>query len=108
MTHDILGIKYAIKFRKKVVHDEQVVAGLCDFEKKQILINVTYPATTPKKEIARQISRTFWHEIFHAFCFEAGFRDQSYWNEDIEHFIISFFEILMAKNYPVQIEIKTQ
>lgn len=99
----ILGQKWTLKFKSKVVSDGQLVAGTCDFARKELLIGVN---PYHEKKIARDenISRTYWHEILHAIFYESDIRDQSWWTPDIEHFIIAPLATALAANYPLEIK----
>lgn len=105
MKIDILGEPWQYYFKKKVSYDGQEVAGLCDPSKKKFYISLNYSTEEfSEKEIIRQISQTFYHEWFHALCYEAGFRDLSFWTVDVEHTLTAPLEKALAKMHPVQVE----
>ena len=107
MKVDVFGEKWSVKFKKMVKDtDGTPVAGLCDHFKKELHIATSYPEEMPERLIAYEISQTFYHELAHAIFYEYGMRDQSYWNPDVEHMVISGLETVLAKNLPINIDFK--
>ena len=99
------SIKWSVVFKTIVEHEGQAVAGLCDFTTRTVYITTSYPKGMSKKHIKDQISRSYWHEYFHAVFYECDIRDQSWWSGDNEHAVIAPLAKAMALIAPVDIDL---
>lgn len=103
MKIDILGTEYTLIVSQKSEEPRlKDCDGLCDETIKQLLVD-SYSEfrddQTCKKNLAVQIRKNKRHEIIHAFLFESGLAENSYWaqNEEmVDFFAIQFPKLLKA------------
>jgi hypothetical protein len=63
-TLPVAHVNYEVSFVKKLVHNGNRCAGLCDFSKRSIVIEINR-----NRELMRQ---AIWHEFIHALNYETG------------------------------------
>ena len=103
MKIDVLGAEYTLTVRNGS-EDTRLkdCDGICDETVKELLVD-SYAGSesdpTCKKNLAVQIRKNKRHEIIHAFLFESGLAENSYWaqNEEmVDFFAIQFPKLLKA------------
>lgn len=103
MKIDILGTEYTLIASQESKEPRlKDCDGLCDETVKELLVD-SYAGSesdpTCKKNLAVQIRKNKRHEIIHAFLFESGLAENSYWaqNEEmVDFFAIQFPKLLKA------------
>jgi len=101
MILSILGKKWKVLFKKAVYDQGRLLGGTTDDITKKIEVNTT-TAFTDKEQQIEEVSRIFYHEFAHAVFTESDIRDQSWWNEDVEHLIIAPLARALAHNLPLR------
>lgn len=99
MKIDILGTEYTLIVSQESEEPRlKECDGLCDETIKQLLVD-SYSEfrddPTCKKNLAVQIRKNKRHEIIHAFLFEGGLAENSYWAQNEE--MVDFFAMQFPK-----------
>jgi hypothetical protein len=99
MKLDILGERWKIKFKDKVIDEGEEVAGYCDAMARELVIWKKAGDKTHKLRV-RELSRRIYHELIHAAIEEGDLRDLEWLTIDREHTIIAVVAKVLARNFP--------
>lgn len=99
-TLNILGSKWKLKYKKKVIDPETggELSGLADYATKEIHVSTYYNERCSKKRTQLEMKRTLIHEMSHAGLFEMGIHNQVGWSLDFEHIFTAVNEMLFTSN----------
>jgi len=89
---NVLGSKYKIVYRKKVLDvDGREVAGLCDRIEKTITIST---ALSKNEQL-----HTLYHELGHALCYRVSLYQTHGWSSDVEEILCDCLASCLLENF---------